>query len=273
MGFSEKQKNEMRLERILNYLNQKSKLMKTIKTGIAVLGLAAVLLSCDSKERAQLQRKVDSLNVELVASQKINETMQEVGSLIDSIDVSRRLLRSQVVEGTTYNNYSNRLKEINAYIRESQTKIDNLEKSVKKSKSLSATIARLKVELEERTNQIVALEAEVDKMHTENGMMQTSLVKRDSMIVRNQETIKVKEENIASLEGLVKDINEQNQVTKANLYYQQAEALELAAKRTAFAPKRKKETKREALELYKLSLSLGKQEAQQKIDALEKDLG
>ena len=44
------------------------------------------------------------------------------------------------------------------------------------------------------------------------------------------------------------------------------------SRRTKFAPKKKKETKREALELYKLSLSLGKTDAQSKIDELEKDL-
>jgi hypothetical protein len=49
--------------------------------------------------------------------------------------------------------------------------------------------------------------------------------------------------------------------------------LEKAANRTHFAPRKKKETRREALELYRLSLSMGNMKAQNKIDELEKKLG
>jgi hypothetical protein len=52
--------------------------------------------------------------------------------------------------------------------------------------------------------------------------------------------------------------------------YAQGQALEIAAARTKLAPRKKKETQREALELYKQSYSLGKQEAKFKIDELEK---
>jgi len=71
---------------------------------------------------------------------------------------------------------------------------------------------------------------------------------------------------------LIKDINDQNRVKIAGLYFAQAQALELAASRTKFAPRRKKETRREALELYKLAYSLGNTEAESRIQKLEKDL-
>ena len=60
---------------------------------------------------------------------------------------------------------------------------------------------------------------------------------------------------------------------QADMYFAQAQALETAAQRTKFAPRKKKETKREALELYKLAYSLGKAEAQNRIDELEKEVG
>ena len=246
--------------------------MKTIKSGIIGLGIVAVLFSCDNKEKALLQHKVDSLNVELQASNQVAGEMQEVGQMIDSIDASRQLLRTQVVEGTTYADYSNRLKEINAYIKQTQDKIAEMEKSVKNQKSLSASIKKLKADMETSTQQITALQAEVERLHSENNSLMIALNQKDSTIVHKDEVIKVREENIASLEGLVKDINSQTQITTANLYFEQAKALELAAKRTNFAPRKKKETKREALELYKLAFSLGKQEAQERISELEKDL-
>lgn len=246
--------------------------MKTIKSGIIGLSIAAALFSCDTKEKAMLQHKVDSLNVELQASNKVAENMEAVGAMIDSIDASRAVLRTQVVEGTTYADYSNRLKEINAYIKDTQNKIAEMEKSVKNQKGLSASIKKLKADIEERTQQITALQAEVERMHSENNSLMVALNQKDSTLTKKDEVIKVREENIASLEGLVKDINTQTQITTANLYFEQAKALELAAKRTNFAPRKKKETKREALELYKLSFSLGKQEAQERITELEKDL-
>jgi hypothetical protein len=82
----------------------------------------------------------------------------------------------------------------------------------------------------------------------------------------------MREQDVANLETRVEDINTQSKASQADLYFAQAQALEIAADRTKFAPKKKKETKREALELYKLSLSLGKTDAQPKIDELEKDL-
>jgi hypothetical protein len=78
---------------------------------------------------------------------------------------------------------------------------------------------------------------------------------------------------VSALEGLVKDINDQNRVKVASLYFSQAQALETAASRTKFAPRKRKATNREALELYKLSFSLGNQDAQAKIQELEKKLG
>jgi hypothetical protein len=48
--------------------------------------------------------------------------------------------------------------------------------------------------------------------------------------------------------------------------------VEEAAKRTKLAPQKKRDTYKEALELYKKSLSLGKQEAKEKIAELEKKL-
>jgi hypothetical protein len=51
-----------------------------------------------------------------------------------------------------------------------------------------------------------------------------------------------------------------------------AQAVEEAANRTKLAPKKKKDTLKEAIELYKKALSLGKTEAQDKITELEKKI-
>ena len=61
-------------------------------------------------------------------------------------------------------------------------------------------------------------------------------------------------------------------MSEADSYMARGEAIEEAANRTKLAPRKKKETYREALELYKKALSLGSDKAQAKITALEKKI-
>ena len=241
--------------------------------GILGLGAASLLFSCDNKEKAQLQRKVDSLSAELQASRQVEGVMGEVGVLIDSIDASRQALRSEMVEGTSYRDYVSRLKDINTHIANTEKKIAEMETAAKKDKGVSrSALNRLKADLEVRSQEVLALQVEIEKMREENKTLAKNVTDRDSTIITKEEVIKLREQDVTELESLVKDINEQTKIKVANLYFDQAVALELAAKRTNFAPKKKKETKREALELYKLSYSLGKAEAEPRISELEKDL-
>jgi hypothetical protein len=245
-----------------------------IKKFILGLSVVGMLWGCrnEEKERA-LQSQVDSLKTELHTSQETAQTLQEVGGLIDSIDASRQLLRTDMVEGTSYKNYKERLKNIRDYVQETQTKIAELEKSAKNSKAYAGTIRRLKKDLEARTQQIAMLEQEVQKIRSENQSLSRTVSQRDSLISINTETIKMREENLTALENRVQEMNIQAKNDQADAYYKQAMALEKAASRTHFAPKKKKETQKEALELYKMALSLGKTEAQQKVEKLEKERG
>lgn len=245
----------------------------TIKIGL-VLMLAALVWSCDTREREMLASKVDSLQVELITSKKNVETLQEIGALIDSIDASREMLRTNAVEGTSFSDYSTRLDEINNYIRETRSKIEELEKSIQKNASqYAASLNRLKKELEQSSLQVAALQSEVENMQAKNQELTASLSEKEIMINDQVETIKLKEENILSLETRIADINLATKTSQADLYFAQAQALEIAADRTKFAPKKKKETQREALELYRMSHSLGKMDALDKINQLEKELG
>ena len=116
---------------------------------IITLALCTVLLSsCGTAERKRLEAKVDSLTVVNTENQTAMNTLQEVGVLLDSIDANRSILRTNMVEGTTAQNYSSRLKNISEYVGKAEAKIKSLEKSMKKSsKAYVATINRLKAEL------------------------------------------------------------------------------------------------------------------------------
>jgi hypothetical protein len=244
-----------------------------MKTYIFVFGAAAALFSCGTKERTHLQLQVDSLNYALNESKKAEVAMNEVGVMLDSIDANRHALRTKIVEGISYADYITRLKDINTHIKDSQAKLVAMETNLKNSKGVSAaTIRRLKTDLDARSQEIVALQMDVINLREQNKNLFSNVNQRDSIISSKDEVIRLKQADVASLEGLVHDINDQNRIKVANLYFAQAQALETAANRTRFAPRKKKETRREALELYKLSFSLGNTEAQVKIDELEKKL-
>jgi chromosome segregation ATPase len=244
-----------------------------MKTPLIALALVAALWSCDNKKVAQLEKKVDSLNVQLVSSREVEESMNEVGALIDSIDASRSELRIKMIEGSSYADYVARLREINNYVQRTEAKLDALENSAKKSsKSSASAIKRLKADLKKTSDELLELQSQLANMREENLRLWTKVNEKDSMLSIQDQVIKMKEGDVASLERLVNDTNAANKLAVADLYYAQAAALETVANRTQFAPRKKKQARREALELYRLSLSLGKVEAQSKIDGLEKEL-
>ena len=241
-----------------------------------ILGLAAVgmLWGCNNKEKeVALQSEIDSLRTELQESQQTAEAMQEVGVMIDSIDASRQLLRTDMVEGASYQDYKNRLASIREYVKESQAKIADLEKNAQRSRGYQGTIRRLKADLDKTTQMLTTLEDEVKNVRAENKSLTRNVSSRDSIIILNEMALREREENLSTLESQMQELNVESKNFQAESYFAQAKALEETAKRTQFAPRKKKKAQQEALELYKKALEMGKNEAQVKVQELEKDLG
>ena len=241
---------------------------------VVLLGVLAT--SCDTKEKESLRKQVDSLNLELERSHEMSQTLTEVGTLMDSIDASRQLLRVNMVEGTTYDDYAARMKDLNSYIKETQDKISTLEKSLKGSqanaKAFARTIKKLRADLESKTQEISLLQEQVEKYRNENQNLVTTVQLQDAEILDKQSQIEVKNQELAFIEARVQELMIQSKVSEADAYYTRAIAVEEAANRTRLAPRKKKETLKEAVELYRKALSLGKNEAQAKIAELEKRL-
>lgn len=240
------------------------------------LSVAVFFISCENKEKEALKKQVDSLNVALEQSHQMSQTLTEVGTLMDSIDASRQLLRVNMVEGTTYDDYAARMKDLNTYIKQTQSKIDDLEKGLKTSKAnasaFSRTIKKLRADLESKTQEISLLQEQVEKYRNENQNLVTTVELQDAEIADKQSQIDAKNQELALIEARVQELMIQSKMTEADAYYTRAVAVEEAANRTKLAPRKKKDTLKEAVELYRKALSLGKNEAQAKIDALEKRL-
>ncbi len=130
-----------------------------------------------------MKAKVDSLQVELNASQQTAGMLQEVSIMLDSIESSRVNLRSGVVEGTDYKDYAGRMKNLNTYIQQTQSKLDEMETSLKNSKASSSKYAsmvkKLKADLETSTQQVAALQIEVENYRADNQYLAKSVVEKD----------------------------------------------------------------------------------------------
>ncbi len=147
--------------------------MKKYIFGIAIM---AALISCDSKEKAVLQHKVDSLNVQLNISKDAEKNLNEVGILIDSIDASRKNLQLRMSEGTSYADYVSRLKNINDYVKQTEAKLTQLEKSSQNStKASNSSIRRLKADLAKRSEEILELQLKLAQEHNQNLILWAKL--------------------------------------------------------------------------------------------------
>jgi chromosome segregation ATPase len=181
-----------------------------------------------------------------------------------------------MVEGTPYSDYATRMRDLNNYIKETENKIEDLEKTMKTSKAnaaaFSRTINKLKADLQTKSQEVTLLQEQVEKYRNENENLITTVELQDAEIADKQTQIEAKTQELAFIEARVQELMIQSKVSEADAYYLRAVAVEEAANRTKLAPRKKKETLKEAVELYKKALSLGKNDAQAKIDELEKRL-
>ncbi len=245
-----------------------------IKRLLFVSAIGGLMMGCGGAENTKLQSQVDSLKFELQTTQELAQTLTDVGVLMDSIDASRQLLRVNMVEGTTYDDYSSRMKDINNYVKDTQSKIEDLEKALKKSKgssnAFSATIKKLKADLEERSKEITNLQGQVEQLSNENRNLITTTELQEAELSDKEAQIEAKGQELALIEARVQEIMIQSKMSEADSYYARGEAVEEAANRTKLAPKKKRETLKEALELYKKAQSLGNSNAQAIIVLLDK---
>jgi chromosome segregation ATPase len=246
-----------------------------MKHVLIAVALSAVLMSCGG-EAERLKGQVDSLQNELQVSQQMAQTLQEVGTLMDSIDASRQMLRVNVIEGTTYSDYTSRMKDLNNYVKETQSKIGDLEKSLKKSKAnnnaFASTIKKLKADLETKNQEIGALQQRVEELGNLNENMKITIDMQEAELNDKSAQIEEKTQELALIEARIQELMIQSKMSEADSYFARGEAVEEAANRTKLAPRKKKETYKEALELYKKALSLGSDKAQAKITELEKKI-
>lgn len=232
-----------------------------------------LLFSCGIKE---LEEENKSLQEELDVTRRANATLYEIGILMDSIDANRNSIYMNLEEGTTYDQYIDRMEDLNEYVKKTETILSDLENEMTKytetNKYLSANLKKIRQELEEKNAQIKRLEEQVEKYRNENQDLLTLVNLQEAEIADKEMEIETKNEELALIEARVDELLKQAQVSEADGLFARAEAVEEAARRTKLAPRKKKETLMEALNLYEQALLKGKDEAGPKIDELKSRL-
>lgn len=241
------------------------------------IAFAAIILlaACTPKEEiARLQAQNDSLRNELAAAQSTLYTFKDVSSLIDSIDVTRNELRVNMVEGTPYADYAERLREINNYIKSSEEKIAALEKKLKTSRHESGAyemmVAALKDELSIARDEITALEARVAEVMKENTDLNKTVKLQQTNLEDFELQLEAKQEEVKAFEVQIKELTDKLEISEANANFAKGQALEKAARKTKLAPKKKRKTYQEALSYYRKAHAAGHPEAAARVKELEK---
>jgi len=250
-----------------------------MKSHIPLLLLIIVLLSAcgqNNEQQRMLEEENEELKAELRRAEAGIATLQEVGVLLDSIDAARKSIQLELEAGTSYDDYIKRMKELQDYVANTEEKIAGLEQSfsqaAQQNKAYLATISRLRGKLSEQEREIQALSQTVERYKNKNQELLSLVELQEAEIDDKSETIERKTEELNLLENRILEIMKQAEMTEADAYFARAEAIEEAANRTKLAPRKKKETYQEAIDLYKRAFAMGREDARQKIDELEEKI-
>ncbi|BDD04181.1 hypothetical protein [Aureibacter tunicatorum] len=244
--------------------------MKKILLGLCVMGF--LFTSCGKNEK-KLSQKVDSLQIQL--NQKgadinyLTDQMSDINGLLDSIEMAEKIIHLNVEEGGREASTEQRLSNIKEYMKQTKSKLYELEEELKKSqgsnRNYAALVAQLRkavdqkdIEVKNLSDQLMGVTAENKQLNGRINAMEDRLSELDLLIIAKQ----------AELE----ELQAQTQDEKADLLFNQAEKTEQLAKKIHFAAKKKRNEYQVAYNLYEESYNLGNEDALSRMQALEKKI-
>jgi predicted nucleic acid-binding Zn-ribbon protein len=242
------------------------------------LSLVALLSACDLRrsEFSKLNKQVDSLKVQLDNNEKISQALQDVGAMIDSIDQNRHVLHTRMIEGTPLEDFKTSMRDINNYVKETEKKIAALENRLSNAttsrRQYALAVNKMKEELEARSNELTALQEKVTEFQNQNSNLVHTVDLQRAEIEDKLSQIEAKKAETTKLEDQVTQLIAQSKLDQAEFYFTKGEILEEAARRTKFAPRKKRNTNKQALDMYQLAVVCGKEEAVAKVEALKKKI-
>ena len=235
--------------------------------------------SCQVKRNNEqvLQSKIDSLQHIVDKNENIAVTLREISVMIDSIDVNRKVISDDMSKKEdSYNQLVVRMKEISEFVKSSQTKIAELDNKILKSgnsyREYASVIKNLETSLEERNHELIEIQKHAEHYANQNQNLMHLVAMQKSEIDDKLVRLQTKERELETLQDGVDRLLISSTEEKAQNCFIRAQLLEEAARRTKLAPRKKRNTRLEAIELYKMASFYGNEEADAKISELEKKI-
>jgi len=233
-----------------------------------------LMTSCGNGKKVEnLESQVDSLSLALEQNQMFFETLVEVGEVLDSIDVNRNNLKLTLEGGMDFDDYKSRLKDLNEYVKDAENRIGELTASLSSSsrtmRNYEKSIETLRSRVKSQSQEIQELTVALEEAQVENQELITLADIQLGQIDDLTKLLNEKKEELELTQNRIDALCRQSQVNEADAYFARAQATEEAANRTKLAPKKKKDTYREALELYKKAGEMGHDGAEAKIKELK----
>jgi hypothetical protein len=230
-----------------------------------------VLSSCTSGKLDQLVAQNDSLRIELKKAEAMISNYRKIASAVDSLDGLRKAGIEEIKKQTHHETLASKILAINHHVIKSEEKIDHLDKQLKSSSYENSAyimmVDALKGELQIRVDEVTILEGNLTDAEKQSVEL---LSDKDQAIKQLLGTVSNKQVALSRLSERLNKIEQDFRNTEADAVYARAQAVEQSARKTRFAPVKKKVILSEALELYKKARLLGKSEAEFNIEALEK---
>jgi chromosome segregation ATPase len=222
-----------------------------------ILLLSVLFCSCERENYSQLKLENDSLRQQIEHRNDILIAMNEVNQMADSI----LNLGGSLSDTLTYQRYLDRIRFLQENLQISHEKIGEVSKELQNSKG----------ESEAYNMMVFALQDEVSLRDNEISDHKKTLSSHarnyNGNLSKLEKVIAEKDEELRRLQVAIEEIRRMN---AAESYFIKAQRLEEKGRRIIFAQRKRKESFREALELYHKAYQFGKPEAAERIEGLKK---
>jgi hypothetical protein len=228
--------------------------------------MSLAIAGCKNQRYSHLKKENDSLRAEIEARHQTLMMLHNAEVLLDTIEMN---MRSREDESEILP----RLEAVCSYVKVSEESILKMQKELQASRyeanAYLMMVDALKGELGVHIDKSDIMEDSVGGYVSSNAELVTNLSMQERMILDLKRDIEHRHQQLNKLEQDVTELEAYIDISDAEREYARAQRVELIGRKMLLSPQKKRETMREALEIYKKAYVLGKKEARENIAVLE----
>jgi len=213
--------------------------------------------------------QVDSLQTVVEEQMYQAEMLSQISQYLDSVEVDRQWLRTNLETGIPEDDYIARMKRINQYLEEADYTIGELEKT---RVAYLSQVRRLKKDLEEALAEIEQLQRVVSEWQARAEGAEETLKLTQEELDLTKEELEARNAQLASAEGEIQSLMSKVTLSQGETLYAKGESQENIGNKTFLSRKKKRAAYEAALDYYTQALELGHTEAQAKVDLMKEKL-